>query len=645
MIFQRPRGFIPTLLLLLPLLPLSAATGNDMVPDSLVRAAESAPSGSAQRAYALLALGKAHLRDKPQEALSPAMEALQIGDKLDNDTLRFKGHLLAGSVCAQTDRLIEAMDHFLNAQEIGRDKDGKEWARLRSMNGINISGVYWMQKEHEKAIAFSRTLLPDILYTEDSTALANWNQSMGLFFIELNLIDSVERYILRATELHQALGNERDRRACVRSLGKSYSRVGRHQDAVRVLEPLLKEVRDTKDTFSLRLILPPLGNSLLELGRQEAALSAAREYMALAPYFSSKGEELLGIELLYRIHVKAGKLDSALYYHERMYALNKAILQEDQSKRIDQLETTYKVREKERENAQLQARNRLARRNNILWASSTILFFLLFGASFILSRRLRRTNHELEELQAKAHETNGQLLSLINEKKHIIGLIAHDVRTPIYLIQMNARVLEKTLKTDPDALAAISETRHAADQIHDAVIRIMEVENKHLGKEPFQTEVLDLRPTVERVCRDFRALADSKDLRITQTSFPKPLRVKADPFLLRHAVYNLLSNAIKFSPAGKKVGVRLEEDHHLALIHICDEGPGLTPEQIERIHSGTPSQIKESNKDLLSWGQGLYLTRKFLQEMGGALSVKSEPGKGSTFTITLPVAQELGVRS
>lgn len=641
MIFQRPRGFVPTLLLLLAFLPLFASTEDVMVPDSLRQAVEQAPNGSAKKAYALIDLGKALQRVDPAASIPLAEEAIHIGENLNNDTILFKAHNMAGSSLAQTDQLLKAMEHLLQAREFTRGKSGTDWAVWRSKNGINISGIYWLQKEFTKAVEFGRTLLPDILYTKDSTALAGWHQSMGLFFLELDQPDSVEAYILKAIDLHTLTGNERERRSCIRTLGKSYSRSKRHEDAVGILQPLLEEVRSAADTFSLRLILPPLGGSLLALGKQAEALAMAREYMTLKPHFSSEGEELIGAELLYQIYKAEGRLDSALIYHERMYTLNRTILQEDQSKRIEQLETTFKVREKERENAQLMARNRLARRNNILWASSAILFFLLFGASFILSRRLRRSNGELEELQAKAHETNGQLLSLINEKKHIIGLIAHDVRTPIYLIQMNARVLEKTLKTDPDALAAISETRHAADQIHDAVIRIMEVENKHIGKDPFQSEVIDLRATVDRVCRDFRALADSKDLRITQTSFPKPLRVKADPFLLRHAVYNLMSNAVKFSPEGKKVGVRMEEDHHLALIHICDEGPGLSAEQIERIHSGTPSQIKDGNKDLLSWGQGLYLTRKFLQEMGGALSVKSEPGKGSTFTITLPLATEL----
>ena len=113
-----------------------------------------------------------------------------------------------------------------------------------------------------------------------------------------------------------------------------------------------------------------------------------------------------------------------------------------------------------------------------------------------------------------------------------------------------------------------------------------------------------------------------------------PLRYEGSESLLYHVWSNLLSNAVKFSPQGGALTVTLAEDEGTVVFSVTDRGPGMSADVqrhiFDKFYQGDPSRRQEGN------GLGLTLARRITELCGGGIAVSSAPGRGSTFTVTLP---------
>lgn len=138
----------------------------------------------------------------------------------------------------------------------------------------------------------------------------------------------------------------------------------------------------------------------------------------------------------------------------------------------------------------------------------------------------------------------------------------------------------------------------------------------------------------ERAGRHFVTLRSSVDERVGE--------ITGDERKFKQILLNLLSNAVKFTPEGGKVEVRASRLDGKIEITVADSGIGIAPED----HSAVFEEFRQSGKDYTrkseGTGLGLALTRKFVELHGGSITLQSEPGKGSTFSFTLPDAPPPG---
>jgi signal transduction histidine kinase len=117
--------------------------------------------------------------------------------------------------------------------------------------------------------------------------------------------------------------------------------------------------------------------------------------------------------------------------------------------------------------------------------------------------------------------------------------------------------------------------------------------------------------------------------------------IKADPDLLAQAVTNVLGNAIKYSPPGKNVGITVRTDDEDILIEVVDNGYGIAPQDIERIFEKFYRVPRAESADQQGTGLGLTLVREIMESHGGQVTAQSELGRGSTFTLRLPIHRSI----
>jgi signal transduction histidine kinase len=189
-------------------------------------------------------------------------------------------------------------------------------------------------------------------------------------------------------------------------------------------------------------------------------------------------------------------------------------------------------------------------------------------------------------------------------------------------------------QTQRDFLTIVYNQGKHLGRLIDSLLDMSRIES---GRFEIQKEQLSMEDVIHDAVREIRSLADEKGILISermQASLPK---VEADKERVKQVMANLLGNAIKFSPNEALIVVRVEATDTNILVQIIDQGIGIPTEAIpdlfQRFHQvdGSAGRSKGGS------GLGLYIAKQIVEAHGGCISVKSEPGKGSTFSLTLPL--------
>jgi signal transduction histidine kinase len=220
-------------------------------------------------------------------------------------------------------------------------------------------------------------------------------------------------------------------------------------------------------------------------------------------------------------------------------------------------------------------------------------------------------------------------------KTDFISNVSHELKTPLAIIQNYATLLQnenldlETRKKHAKTLQSAS--RRLSDLITN-ILKLNKLENQELKPE---IQKFNLTETLTETVLQYEELIETKRLELT-CDFEEIL-ITSSPSYLEIVWNNLLSNAVKFTETGGKIGVSLGFDKGKAVVKITDTGCGISPETgskiFEKFYQGDTSHAQEGN------GLGLALVKKVIDLLGGEISVNSELGKGSTFTIVLKGAE------
>lgn len=225
-------------------------------------------------------------------------------------------------------------------------------------------------------------------------------------------------------------------------------------------------------------------------------------------------------------------------------------------------------------------------------------------------------------------------------RRDFIANVSHELKTPIAAIGLLAEAV-KEASDRPDlvrdfAKSLVKESRRLGELSRD-VIRLSEAQSTLM---PEDREPVRLAALVRDEVEAHREYAGGRAVDIAFTEpgeEAEAASIIGKPAALGVAVANLLSNAIKYSPEGSRVGVGTECSGKRFTITVTDQGPGIEAEHLPRIFERFYRVDDSRSREGGGTGLGLSITRHTVRAHGGDVSVWSQPGQGSTFTITLPV--------
>ena len=266
---------------------------------------------------------------------------------------------------------------------------------------------------------------------------------------------------------------------------------------------------------------------------------------------------------------------------------------------------------------------------------TAVVALLLLLSYFIIHRNVKRIcryRKETSELIDKLQKTVQQNKQLLTARRKIMLTVTHELRTPLTAINGYGELLAQT-ENENKRIEYTQNIRQAAGRMTDMLNTLLNFFRLDSGKEQANAVPFRLRNVAEILQTEFEPRAEAKDLtlRITGCS---DIILMGDRNRLVQIGNNLLSNAIKFTESGT-VGLDMTYDDGKLVLTVQDTGTGMNNEQREKIFEPFERLPNAAVKD--GFGLGLPIVKNTVTLLGGTVDVESEEGKGSRFTVKLPM--------
>lgn len=607
----------------------------------------------------------------------------QTYDYKSNYKEALRKYELAERYCPSTDRLLHArvlnsrgvtymnLGHYSTALE-----NYQAAARIFSEESVstyyagtlnNIGVVYQQLSQHGEAQKYFQLFLKAAEHLDDAyfitVALLNVGENLKLTGHK----NAALTYFYRALKMQRERKDYRGQSLSYLNLGDVYRAKGKLNLAEQCYRQalLFAEITMNKDL----MMKPLLGLAGLSIATR--TFDQAEEHLNQAHELTRISDTKTSLEAIY---LNRSKLDSArgafkpaYLWHQRYVAFKDSLLNEKNSRQIIQLQELYENEKKDKEIMRLNEVRSISELQRIsdkrlflvliLFSVAAILalaFWLIMKARLSTHLRTERNkvteaNHELtmlvEEIERQKevlHEKNLTLEELHREKDGLIGVVAHDLMSPLNRIKGLSGLLPLMGSVTGEQHQVIEQITHSCEGGTRLIRDLLDIHQFESAGE-LSLVRFDLCDFVKNLATHYAVLLNGKSLVLQVRCLPEEgIELISDRSRLIRIFDNLITNAIKFSPPHRNIymTVQANQDKEEVHVELRDEGPGFSDKDLPFLFKKFKKLSARPTGGESSTGLGLSIVKTLLDQLGGTIEVLKVPGSGAVFHLSLPVSLE-----
>jgi len=571
-------------------------------------------------------------------------QSLQIFRQL-KDTFELAGNLNnLGLIYKQLGNREEALRIYLEVFEI-EQKQKNAFGISRTSN--NLATIYHEMGKFKLAESMFILSIKTAQSAGNKQFEAASIHGLGLLYQQNNLLDkAIVEYkkaiiINREVGFYEFLGNNLVQLAAV------YETCGNYKEAYTTFNDALEVFKSINSPWQQAVAL----NGMSVQQRNLKNYLKARELAEKAHMISDSLKDIDALALihfnLYKIDKETGLPGQALDHLEEYLVLYDSIKTNENSQLLEEIQTRYEVKNIEADNSRLKSENlyqqQVIKIQRYAAAGIVLVLVLISVLAVAISlgrKRLRRVNDELTRKNEEMLKQSELLHASNATKDKLFSIIAHDIRNPFAaLLNLSEMLNEEVDTADKETL------RFYANNIHQSAGNTFQLLDNLLYWSKSQRGTIELRPEecnlnnmTAEVFSTAQAGALENNISLNNDISPKT-SLKTDKTLLRIILGNLIGNAVKFNNPGGSITVSSSTEKEDIIIRVKDTGKGIAPERLKQLFDKEESVQPSGSRTKNGTGLGLILCRDFVEKLGGNIQIASEVGKGTEFTIRLPLGK------
>lgn len=573
---------------------------------------------------------------KPAVRLNYLKEASRIARKLDDPIWLYTCSLNEGYVYKKQGDLQQALKSMY--ESAGYAKKVNDKLREAIAYGA-IASVYRVEDNYIIALSYYNKSITAFREIGDSTRLATFLMNTGELYRVNHVLDTALLYFDEAGKIFNLRNYKIGNAYNLGNIGLVYAEQGEYDLAEENIVAATKILKELGEKYPIAVYNVYMADIYKEKGDLPRALKYAQKSYQLAKEDGLK-EQMRDASLkLAELYEAVDDYKNAFLFQKQYIEYRDSINNEETIRKMADLRTEFEVSQKQ---AEVDLLNQQKRTHLIIVAGLVVLLVAIGALAWMFHKRNEEkkiTNKILAEQKEQLELQHIELEKLNETKDRFFSIISHDLRGPVNAFKGLSSIIKFSVEEEKynEIPAMVDRIETSAAQLSFLLDNLLDWAVNQQGQFPFTPEKIELVDIVDSVSAVFQNMAHSKGIEL-KTTYDDNIVITADRNSVRAIVRNLVNNALKFTQSDGVVTVSATTSYDRAIIKIADTGVGISEDKLEslfKLDGGKSIPGTDGEKGL---GLGLRLVFEFVNMNNGSLNVESEIGKGTTFSVELPLS-------
>jgi signal transduction histidine kinase len=577
-----------------------------------------------------------------EKAISLLNRSLEIDEQTENEVALLFTYIGFYQLFEQVEDYVLCEEFLEKASNILRNYD---FPPLRLYLNQKLGFTYFANAKPGKSIEQHENILRYAEAERIPKIVADAHADLAAIYTSENVYEKALSHYNDALSTYRRIKSPLSEAECLTAMGDIYLWQNNDNKAYDIYLVALETLKNSPNNQAhLAALYNSVGRYYLKANNAERALANLQLANPLAQ--ASQKQELIQetYALLSTAYKEKENYKKALEYNELYMALEDFMLKEKYDREVFRMQSLYSMNQKQSLIDQLEL-NKIQKefeleeqerfKNFLIIMVVLIAIILILILSFFFSQR--RSNSKLKAANLKVNAQNEELEDLNATKDKFFSIIGHDIKGPLNsLTSFSGLLMNHTNSLSTEEIQMLAkDLDKSLKNLFALLENLLQWSRSQTGNIEFTAEKIDLTQLLNDNKTLLEKQAANKKISI-EVKNSKPTIAKAHPQSISTVIRNLLSNAIKFTQEQGQIKMGVVEEENRYVVKIADNGVGMPKEVANKIFRIDTKHSTQGTAKEKGTGLGLILSKEFVQKNGGEIWVKSEEGKGTIFSFSIP---------